>query len=216
MTNTLGIDVGGSATRWCFTETLNGTEMNGETIGFSGHLSKPEILVIAERAIDTIAKQVGKADRVVAGVTGLSRNTDEAVHMSSLLQKAFSATSIMVMSDIELAARAAFPPGEGILVYAGTGSIAAHMNSDGELLTAGGKGVLIDDGGGGYWIAVTALRTILRAEDTQQGSGWNTPLGNAFANALGGTQWPAVRGAFYARDRGEVAMLALCVRGLDS
>jgi glucosamine kinase len=211
VTRRLGIDVGGSATRWHLTDHINNTEIFGETNGFSGHISKPDILILAKQAINTIARQAGPAEAIVAGVTGLSRNTDEAVHLSFLLERAFSASSVLVMSDIELAARAAFPFGEGILIYAGTGSIAAHMTDDGQLVTAGGKGVLIDDAGGGYWIAVTALRAILRAEDIQQGTGWSTPLGETFANAFGGTPWPVVRSAFYARNRGEVAMLALCV-----
>ena len=128
-----------------------------------------------------------------------------------MLAKAFTATHVMVISDIELASRAAFPAGQGILVYAGTGSIAAHTTLSGQLLTAGGKGVLIDDAGGGYWIAVSALRAVLRAEDAQPGSGWSTLLGEAFAKTLGGKSWPAVRSAFYALDRGGVAMLARCV-----
>jgi hypothetical protein len=142
VTRRLGIDVGGSATRWHLIDQSTGTEIFGETIGFSGHISKPEIMALAKQAINTIAKQVGLAGTIVAGVTGLSRNTDEAVHLSSLLRKAFSASSVLVMSDIELAARAAFPLGEGILIYAGTGSIAAHMTDDGQLVTAGGKGIL--------------------------------------------------------------------------
>jgi glucosamine kinase len=208
VTRRLGIDVGGSATRWCLIDDATAISLQGEACGFSGHISKPDVLKNAAKAIETILGQVGSVDRIIAGVTGLSRHTQEAAHLSALLGTAFAAPSVAVISDIELSTRAAFPTGTGILVYAGTGSVAAHMTLDGNLLTAGGKGVLIDDAGGGYWIAVAALRAVLRAEDTQPGTGWNTPLGEAFASVLGGKNWPTVRSTFYALDRGGVAILA--------
>jgi glucosamine kinase len=202
----LGLDVGGSATRW---RLAGERETEGTATGFSGHLSKPDVLAQAERALAEIAATVGPVATVVAGVTGLSAGTPEAETLDRLIRQRLGATHTLIMSDIELAARTAFPPGEGILVYAGTGSIAAHLAADGTLHTAGGKGVLIDDAGGGYWIAVRALRAVLRAEDGEPGSGWATPLGRALAERLGGTAWPTVRVRFYGLDRGGIAMLAL-------
>ena len=67
--------------------------------------------------------------------------------------------------DIELACRASFAPGHGILVMAGTGSIAAHLRADSLLERAGGRDSLLDDGGSGYWIAREALRGVWRRED---------------------------------------------------
>jgi glucosamine kinase len=205
----LGIDVGGSATRWNLLR--DNTSLAGSTTGFSGHLSNPDVLHRAQTALAAIFSQTGMTGSIVAGVSGLSRNTAEAHQLEDIFRETFKVSHVSVMSDIELASRAAFKPGHGILVYAGTGSIAAHLAADGTLHTAGGKGVLIDDAGGGYWIAVSAMRAILRAEDTCSGSGWSTALGQAMAKQLGGSDWPHVRSAFYGLDRGGIALLAMAV-----
>lgn len=207
----LGLDVGGSATRWHRRDT-SGSALSGTAAGFSGHLFRPEILAKAQAAIMMIAQETGPVDVLVTGVTGFSTDSADSPRLVAMLQAAFGTHRIVVMSDIELACRAVFAPGQGILVYAGTGSIAAHLPVEGALITAGGKGVLIDDAGGGYWIAVRALRAILRNEDTQIQSGWSTGLGRELAVDLGGTDWAHVRQAFYSRDRGSIGLLALAVK----
>ncbi|MCA3564870.1 MAG: ATPase [Methylocystis sp.] len=211
MARYLGIDVGGSATRWHLFDASSGSEASGAVAGFSGHLYRPEILAKADHAIASLAERAGAVDGVVAGVTGLGKDTPEAGQLVKMLAARLGARRITLMNDVELAARSAFPPGQGILICAGTGSVAAHLDARENLHVAGGKGVLIDDAGGGYWIAVQALRHILRQEDEEPGSGWRTTLGEALAAAIGGGEWPIVRQAVYGRDRGAIGLLALPV-----
>jgi glucosamine kinase len=211
MARYLGIDVGGSATRWHLADEAAAFGLSGADPGFSGHIYRPEVLARAKQAIEAMSRRIGRVDAIIAGITGLSQGTPEASRLHGLMAKAFGTSAVTLMSDIELACRTVFAPGTGILVYAGTGSIAAHVTSNGIIATAGGKGVLIDDAGGGYWIAIRALRAILRAEDTQSASGWSTPLGQCMAETLGGNEWPVVRQAVYRRERGEIGMLALPV-----
>jgi glucosamine kinase len=209
----LGLDVGGSATRWCLTDQRGKLVRRGETVGFSGHLLQEDVRIKAEQALDSIRQQTGPVARIAAGVTGLSRHTEQSRLLHALMRDRFGSRDIALMPDIALACLTAFPRESGILIYAGTGSIVASRRSDGALEIAGGKGVLIDDAGGGYWIAVAAMRSVLRQEDTLPGSGWITPLGQALCSALGipagGTDWPVVRQAFYALDRGGIARLAM-------
>ncbi len=115
------------------------------------------------------------------------------------------------MSDTRLAYLCAFAPGEGVLVYAGTGSAASHVAAEGGVTLVGGKGVIIDDAGGGYWIATRGLRSLLRREDARPGSAWKTPLGQAFARRSAGADWPSVRQVVYGGDRGGIGRLALAV-----
>jgi N-acetylglucosamine kinase-like BadF-type ATPase len=207
----LGIDVGGSAARWHLRDTGTGTSLSGAESGFSGYMYRPDVLEKAKATIAGLAARIGAVDGIVAGVTGLGRDTPEADRLTELLANQLGPSRISVMNDVELAVRSVFKPGEGILIYAGTGSIGAHMDQQETLHTAGGKGVLIDDAGGGYWIAVQALRHILRMEDANPGSGWRTILGKALCEELGGNDWPTVRQSIYGRERGEIGLLALAV-----
>jgi glucosamine kinase len=206
----LGIDVGGSATRWA---VRTGRQLlTGVCDGASGHLQRPEVRVQVEHVLREIVARTGPVSVIVAGVTGLSARSAEAGQLSEMLHRQFDAGHIHVMSDIELAHRTAFPDQAGILVYAGTGSIAAFRTADDAVLTVGGKGVVIDDAGGGFWIGIQAMRAVLRSEDRKPGSGWASPLGRTLASHFPATDWPSVRSHFHALDRGGVGRLALSVK----
>lgn len=224
----LGLDGGGTATRWALAAADGRLLAQGEVGGISG-------LMLADAAgraqlqacAATLAGQVaaalqaggagGRLGRIVAGLTGYA-SADEAA-LQKLLGAPFelAADAVQLISDIELACRAAFAPGEGILVYAGTGSIAAHLDAAGQLLRAGGRGQLIDDAGGGVWIAARALRTLWRLEDAEPGAAAHTALGRQLFAALGGADWAHTRAWVYGSEgragasRGELGRLALAV-----
>ncbi len=96
-------------------------------------------------------------------------------------------------------------------MYAGTGSIGAFIDGDGQFHRAGGRGVHLDDGGGGYWIARAALRHIWRAEDEAPGSWRASPMAHAVFAQIGGDDWALSRQFMYGQERGEVGRLALAV-----
>ena len=120
-------------------------------------------------------------------------------------------TAVQVHSDMEMAYRDSFEPGEGYLICAGTGSVAVYFDSQGELHRAGGRGGVLDDGGSGYWIAQQALRLIWRTEDEQPGAWRASPLAQRVFEQLGGSDWPTTRQFVYAGTRGAMGQLALAV-----
>jgi N-acetylglucosamine kinase-like BadF-type ATPase len=67
------------------------------------------------------------------------------------------APNIQVMSDVEAAWHAAFK-NEGIVVIAGTGSIAYGRDSSGRSQRAGGWGPVLGDEGSGFWMGKTWLK----------------------------------------------------------
>ncbi len=73
-----------------------------------------------------------------------------------------------LLNDVELAWHAAFGGEEGVLVVAGTGSMAYGRGPLG-VGRAGGYGPLFGDEGSAYWIAVQALNRASRAEDGRAG-----------------------------------------------
>jgi N-acetylglucosamine kinase-like BadF-type ATPase len=112
---------------------------------------------------------------------------------------------------MDIAYRASFAPGEGYLVYAGTGSIGAYIDADGQFHRAGGRGVVLDDGGGGFWIAREALRRIWRIEDETPGAWQHSALAQAVFEHVGGSDWAYSRQFIYGQERGAVGKLALAV-----
>jgi N-acetylglucosamine kinase-like BadF-type ATPase len=83
-------------------------------------------------------------------------------------------TAIDVVGDMEIALDAAFHDGPGVIVIAGTGSIAYGRDALGNTVRAGGWGFAISDEGSAHWIGRAAIAAVLRAKD----SGEVTPDGN--------------------------------------
>lgn len=70
-----------------------------------------------------------------------------------------------VLSDMELSMFAAFGNNTGLLLIAGTGSIAAQGSAGGTITRCGGWGPRIDDAGSGLLIGKEALRAVARMLD---------------------------------------------------
>jgi N-acetylglucosamine kinase-like BadF-type ATPase len=70
-----------------------------------------------------------------------------------------------VVGDMEIALEAAFGTQPGIIVIAGTGSIAYGRDREGRIARAGGWGFAISDEGSAHWIGRTAISAVLREKD---------------------------------------------------
>jgi glucosamine kinase len=74
---------------------------------------------------------------------------------------------IDVVGDIPIALEAAFGAGPGVIVIAGTGSIAYGRDAQGRTARAGGWGFAISDEGSAHWIGRAAVSAVLRAIDEE-------------------------------------------------
>ncbi len=74
-------------------------------------------------------------------------------------------TPIDVVGDMQIALEAAFDDGPGVVVIAGTGSIAYGRDRDGNTARAGGWGFAIGDEGSAHWIGRRAVNAVLRHAD---------------------------------------------------
>ena len=212
----LGIETGGTGSRWCLSAPSGAIVARGEMEPMTGHVfsqaERDRVSGIFARLAGAV-DNIGRPAAIVAGVTGLGPESAIRAVFSTMLASAFGCpeAKILVVDDMWLGYRARFEPGEGIIVYSGTGSIGYHLSAEGEIIRAGGRGVLIDDGGSAAWIAAAALRGLLRREDEAPESGWDSALGHALAEALGGASWDAVRTHVYGGDRGSLGLLARAV-----
>jgi N-acetylglucosamine kinase-like BadF-type ATPase len=210
----LGIDAGGTETRWALAAPGGAIVAEGRVAGLSAlqmgtpHGRDAVRATFAQLAMDALVH--GVPGKVEAGLTGFGGDSEllqrwlaEELHLDP--------ACIHFCSDMEIAYRASFDPGEGYLVYAGTGSIGAFVDASGQFHRAGGRGVVLDDGGGGFWIAKEALRHIWRLEDERPGSWEQSPLAQAVFDYVGGADWAYSRQFIYGQERGAVGKLALAV-----
>jgi N-acetylglucosamine kinase-like BadF-type ATPase len=71
----------------------------------------------------------------------------------------------------------------GVLILAGTGSLAYGVNAAGESALVGGWGYLLGDEGSGTWIGLEGLRAVSRADDDPDDTA-STALTNRLLHAL--------------------------------
>lgn len=213
-TMSLGIDAGGTRTRWALADAAGHIAAEGAVAGMSATQMATDAGretvrgVLAQLAAQVLA--VARPQQVCAGLTGFDGSaTEPAEWLAAALDIAPAA--VTVRSDIEIACLSAFQPGEGYLVYAGTGSIAAWFDADGVFHRAGGRGVTLDDGGGGFWIAREAMRQIWRREDEQPGAWRQSLLAQTVFVQVGGSDWAQSRQFIYGQERGAIGQLALAV-----
>lgn len=212
----LGIDAGGTQTRWALSEAgADGAILaEGTVAGLSAlQMGTNDGRQAVRATFEELAQQVlaiARPQRVRAGLTGFGGEGELLQRwLAELL--GIDAAAVALCNDIEIAYRASFAPGEGYLVYAGTGSIGAFIDADGQFHRAGGRGVVLDDGGGGFWIAREALRHIWRNEDECPGRWESSPMAHAVFEHVGGSDWACSRQFIYGQERGAVGQLALAV-----
>jgi glucosamine kinase len=171
----LGIDGGGTKTRCVLadeTAVLAQVMTGGCSVIRLGEKQARESLHGAIRQVCTTAKiPPERIAAVCIGATGVARpeiaETIRKIVGEMILATAGanSAPKIEVVADTVIALEAAFGAGPGVIVIAGTGSIAYGRDLAGHTARAGGWGFAISDEGSGYWIGRRAISAILRAYD---------------------------------------------------
>ncbi len=193
----LGLDVGGTQTRWAVAHDDGRLLGQGVLPGFNatllaqpdGRLSVVDVLAALQVEVQALLPSAA-LHRVWAGITGTDAQSGAALRHLMATQLGLPASRIDLASDIEMACRAAFEPGGGYVVYAGTGSIAGYVDAQHQFHRAGGRGHLVDDAGSGHWIATQALRQIWRAEDARPGAWRASPLARRVLGQIGVLAWP--------------------------
>ncbi len=211
----LGVDAGGSSSRWLLLSrggTVLGEGRSGPLTahifsadGQDGQLDR--FVNILEKA-----RALHSPDALVAGIAGLHPETRAAEFFRRAVEESLGleARRVVLGNDLHIAFASAFGPGEGVLVYAGTGSVAYHETTAGVVVRAGGYGYLIDDAGAGYWLGHEALRALFRQVDAAGGPA-DTPLARALYVRLGNRVWPEIMPVVYGGGRSFVASLAPAV-----
>jgi N-acetylglucosamine kinase-like BadF-type ATPase len=162
----IGADVGG-------TKTAVAVSQDGEIIGRAdgpGAAVRPgRALASASTIIEVVRRALSDAGRLtgdvlVVGAAGAGREP-EREELRVALRSENVVSTVMVTTDIEIALTAAFADAPGIVVSAGTGSMAVGRDQTGKRHRIGGYGWQMGDEGSGYAIGRASLGAVSRAVD---------------------------------------------------
>jgi glucosamine kinase len=163
----LGIDGGGTKTTCAVgdeSHLLASATAGPSNIVRVGEMQARESLQQSVRQACAAAGIVpGQVSRTCVGGSGAARpELAEVVRrwLAELLP-----APIDVVGDMQIALEAAFDTGPGVIVIAGTGSIAYGRDQQGTAVRAGGWGFAIGDEGSAHWIGRAAVSAVLRASD---------------------------------------------------
>lgn len=175
----LGIDAGGSKT-----SAVIGDEQHelGRAGGSSAKIqnvgedaARAALHEVIQRACAEAKISPADLARVCIGISGAS-NSEVAGRVRQIINQATPA-GVQVVGDNVIALEAAVSTGPGVVVIAGTGSIAYGRSEKGEEARAGGFGPVISDEGSGTWIGKRAVRVVAQSGDL------TNHLGSALAAA---------------------------------
>ncbi len=160
----LGIDGGATKTTWSLCENVHGV-LHVVEEGRAGPGST-KLLEAASlhHLLDSLPKSAARVGVFLAGCA----TVEDRASLLSLASSIWPDAQIRAGSDRESGFASAFAKGDGIAVIAGTGSAVTGRRSGVEE-RAGGWGHLLGDSGGGYDLAIHALRRILFDFDTGRG-----------------------------------------------
>ncbi len=101
---------------------------------------------------------------VCLGMAGVDRPQDEAL-IRGILRRLGHRDAVRVANDAVIALVAGAPERLGLVILAGTGSIAYGADSQGGTARSGGLGWILADEGSAQWLGREALRAAVRAAD---------------------------------------------------
>ncbi len=159
----IGIDGGGTTTRAFIQQ--GSREPDYFEFPVSLKIIKGDFIAAAKKLQQLIIGEEGNGDlRIAIGLSGMSREENQEAFKNAILAlPEFSDARIHIEGDATLALKAALATSdEGVLLIAGTGSVAYARAKDGTMHRVGGWGPETSDEGSGYWIGLRVLRHYLR------------------------------------------------------
>jgi glucosamine kinase len=207
----VGVDGGGTRTQ-AVALGLHG-QLLGRAVGGAALLdvtNASDVALSVHQVAEAAAAEAGltlPAAALFAGVAGGGRPEVRA-ELGAALAQAGVAEVVDVGTDVTAAARDALGTGPGIVLLAGTGSIAWGRGESGAVARVGGWGILLGDEGSGYDLGLEGLRAVARARD---GRGPATELTRLLLAATGVEDPEALIPWASRASKGDIAALASVV-----
>jgi N-acetylglucosamine kinase-like BadF-type ATPase len=194
----LGIDAGGTKTV-CLLADEQGRVIaeargSGANLQAAGELEVEKVLHHVMEIV--LADRESLPDAICLGIAGVDRPED-ADAVRGIMRRIGFKTRTLVVNDALIALVAGAGDNAGVVLVAGTGSIAYGKDGAGRAARAGGWGYLLGDEGGGFWIGRAALSAVVRQYD---GRGPATLLTELVLNRLNLSSPTALIREIYDRD----------------
>jgi N-acetylglucosamine kinase len=162
----LGIDAGGTKTVCLLAnergEVLARARASGANLQVMGEFNVEKVL---HRVMEeTVGDRDITLDAICLGIAGVDRPRD-AQTINDIMRRIGRRTRTVVVNDALVALVAGAGEHAGVVIVAGTGSIAYGRDADGHAARAGGWGYALGDEGGGFWIGRAALSAVVRQFD---------------------------------------------------
>lgn len=169
----VGVDGGGTRTRAVLVDQEGRELGRAEAPGAVASAAYPERVVSAVeeaigRAIEAAGSHGEVPHRLWAGLAGAGQAAARDAVLARL-NEAGVAREVVVGTDVEAAFASAFPDGEGVLLIAGTGSIAWSCDGNRGTRRSGGWGAHLGDEGSGFAIGRAGLTLVTRIRDGRAG-----------------------------------------------
>jgi glucosamine kinase len=168
----VGVDAGGSKTRVVVAGSDGDAiaELSGSGAAMSPGNAEycAETIATLVRAALANAEQAESMPRVLyVGAAGTGREAEQVALQDALGEREL-AEDVFVETDASVALTDAFDERSGVLLIAGTGSIAFGRGPAGQLARCGGWGVAFGDEGSGAWIGRRALSVVAASHDGRE------------------------------------------------
>jgi glucosamine kinase len=168
----VGVDAGGTHTRVEVADDSGGSLGSAE--GRAGAMRPGEVDRAADAIVDAVRDALGVADmghivpRVLCvGAAGVGRDPERLMLWEALSAREI-AEDVVVHTDAETAFDDAFGDGAGVLLIAGTGSMAYGRGPTGVTGRCGGWGPVCGDEGSGAWIGRRVLSVVTASTDGRE------------------------------------------------
>jgi glucosamine kinase len=208
----VGIDAGGSKTEGVLADEAGVVLARASGAGANlRRVSRAELRATLSQCLEELRRTAGLpaivADAVCAGFAGAG-DAEARAQAHEVLTELLRPHRLYVVGDMEVALEAAVGAGLGVILVAGTGSIAYGRNGLGRQARAGGRGPGAGDEGSGYDIGRCAVEAALRARCSKTPA---TPLTRIVLQSLGVERAEALEGRVRPEAATELAALVPAV-----
>lgn len=165
-----GLDGGGTSSRIRVADEANNSlwEGHGEAVNpnaVSFEVAIPRLAELISLSARALGKAVDDFDSGCLGLAGVGR-PDEASRVEAGLRAELGpCPPLRIVTDAEIALVGGLESLEGLMLLAGTGSIALARTRGGAMIRSGGLGHWLGDEGSAFFLGFEALRRSLRSRE---------------------------------------------------